>query len=368
MPQPATHYLVVRRSIPEVYWEDWWNDTYKKYFGLGSLTPDLFYFPAMPKAIIGGDVRKDLSWDNIASPLHSERSYDMFCSLLDISKSAKLNATSEEERVDANKQLAFSFGYYTHVVTDCIFHPYVYRSTGDYWHTKDNMTEGKHKKQELYIDNELYTKYYPKEENLSRISYRCESQDGLLESVISCLFDEGLHKNYSDLYPMDDGINCADSSHPIQQAYLALVRTIPPLFEGKKVYLWSSHKSFDIKFSSLVSLFSDDFFTSEYPEISNLPKHTPEELFDFAVIECSKIFKCVLDFWNTESTDSKAFFTSNYTNFLNAGNYNLDTGLPSEFNNHADLRKDNSKNYRFGADILTNNYNIFENDLEENRE
>ena len=34
MPQPATHYLVVRRSIPEEYWEEWWNDTYKKYFGL----------------------------------------------------------------------------------------------------------------------------------------------------------------------------------------------------------------------------------------------------------------------------------------------------------------------------------------------
>ncbi len=368
MPQPATHYLVVRKSIPEVYWEDWWNDTYKKYFGLGSLAPDLFYFPAMPKALIGADIRKDLSWDNISAPLHSERSYDMFCSLLEISKRSKLNATSGEEMISANKQMAFSFGYYTHVVTDCIFHPYVYRSTGDYWHTKNDVTENSHKKQELYIDNELYTKYYPKEENLSRISYRCESEDGFLESIIACLFDEGLQKNYPDLYPSDNDITCSDSNHPIQQAYLALVRTIPPLFEGKKVYLWSSHKSFDIKLSSLVSLFSDDFFTSEYPKVSNLPKHTPEELFDFAFVECSKIFKCVLDFWNTESTDSKAFFKSNYTNFLNAGNFNLDTGLPSKFNNHADLRKDNSKNYKFGADILTNNYDEFKNDLEESSE
>lgn len=48
MPQPATHYLIARGSIPEDHHKTWW-DIYKPEFALGSSAPDLFYFPTIGK-------------------------------------------------------------------------------------------------------------------------------------------------------------------------------------------------------------------------------------------------------------------------------------------------------------------------------
>ena len=166
MPQPATHYWVVRTAIPQNdtkgkinFWETWW-DPYKSYFGLGTAAPDLFYFPLMPGVKVSCD---DFYWDGIADLIHHSRSYDIFCSLLDYAKKNKKYSIE-----NANKQFAFAFGYYCHVITDCIFHPYVYQSTADHWAKKvyskkeDSLEfehELAHKYQEFLIDEGIYEEY-----------------------------------------------------------------------------------------------------------------------------------------------------------------------------------------------------------------
>lgn len=88
MPQPLTHYLVLRRAIPEKYWSSWWIPEYKNYFALGTAAPDIFYFPTVPKIV--KNIRDDIAWNEIANPLHSNGSYDLFCTLLDVAKLSKI--------------------------------------------------------------------------------------------------------------------------------------------------------------------------------------------------------------------------------------------------------------------------------------
>lgn len=239
MPQPATHYLVVRRAIPEKYWKDWWNDSYKRYFGLGTATPDLFYFPTVPKIV--KDIRKDIAWDEIAGVLHSNRSYDMFCALLDIAKSNKLQDTS----LDTNKQFAFAVGYYAHVITDCIFHPYIFRNTEDLWCTKNFKNELDHKNREYLLDQSLYELHKGKMD-FSRIEWTCNhnslnAHPGILDHDIATLLHKSLNKIYPNLYPCQEEVS--DPNHPVQQAYNALLQCIKGLFESEYIILFGDKKA-----------------------------------------------------------------------------------------------------------------------------
>ena len=345
MPQPATHYLVTRRAIPQEYWGIWW-DKYKPYFGLGSSAPDLFYFPLMPNI---KNISKEIAWSELADPMHSSKSYDMFCTLLDVAKNNKTaNLLSSE------KQFAFAFGYYCHVITDCIFHPYVYRSTNDHWSTKNYMNEAKHKMQEYIIDTGVFNKYYDKQK-FSRLQWECnEGSQPLLDYSIAEQFNDALQTNYSDCYPLTSDIT--SEYHPIQQAYSALVQSIPTLFTGKTIYLFGANRIIDArKFNNDAQL---RFFISPYPNCDSLDRHTPEELFDFSASTCRKVFGASIQFWNSSSTDSKNYFIQHQTHYLNAGNWNLDTGLPSHYNNYVAMREENDDHFLFKADELKMTYDI----------
>lgn len=347
MPQPATHYLITRRAIPKEHWVNWW-DKYKPYFGLGSSAPDLFYFPLLPKSAIE-NIRDDIYWEGIANPLHSSNSYDMFCTLLSKAKEYKKQGDKEAE-----KQFAFAFGYYCHVVTDCIFHPYVYRSTGDHWNTISIVHESKHKAQELSIDNALFQKFYNKEQNFSRIQWECKGEnENQLEYSIALLLHETLQEIYPDCYPLSPDIN--DSEHPVQQAYSALVQAISPLFEGTKIYLWGS-RSIDIPTAELRNLWRSDFLTSPYQDCPTLDSYTPEELFNFSSAACRKIFLTALDFWESDAMSAKEYFKNHSTHYLNSGNWNLDTGLPCNYNNYKELQNTDAEHYSFKSDELKRIY------------
>ena len=281
MPQPATHYLVTRRAIPKEYWDTWW-DKYKPYFGLGSSAPDLFYFPLMLNI---KNIRKDISWADLADPMHSSKSYDMFCSLLDIAKKNKTAYSNSSE-----KQFAFAFGYYCHVVTDCIFHPYVYRSTRDHWSTKNFVNESKHKMQEFIIDTGVFDKYYDRQK-FSRIQWECnEEPQSLLDYGIAQQLHDALQINYTDCYPISSDIT--SEYHPIQQAYSALVQSIPTLFSGANIYLFGANRIIDTrKFNHDAQI---KFFITPYPNCDSLDSYTPEELFDFSASTCRRVFRAAL--------------------------------------------------------------------------
>lgn len=346
MPQPATHYLVMRKSIPEKFYTDWW-DKYKQYFGLGSLAPDLFYFPMLEKfGLSNVQVRNDLSWENLANPLHSNGSYDMFCTLLEIAKSNK-----ENENV-GKKQLAFAIGYYSHVVTDCIFHPYIYRATEDYWFKTDCNAELKHKKHEVIIDDNIFKKHYSRD-RICNINIVCNHDDsnGLLDLDIANQLNGALMKNYPGLYPNDSKID--QTNHPIHQAYVALVSSVDVLFSGEKIYLFGAKQIVALTVKEVISKFGSDFFTKKFFEdmentdYKYLPPFSPEELCDFSIMESSDIFESALNFWNDENaSNAKKYFSINKADFLGQSNFNLDTGLPAEYNNYSLMREGKSPHFQ----------------------
>lgn len=345
MPQPATHYLVTRRAIPREHWGKWW-DKYKPYFGLGSSAPDLFYFPLVPNL---HDIRRDIDWESIANPLHSSNSYDMFCSLLNLSKKQKIEGLKETE-----KQFAFAVGYYCHVVTDCIFHPYVYRSTGDHWNTVDKIPELQHKKQELFIDTAIF--HYTNH-NISRVQWKCSQGTGdLLDYNIAALFHEALRINYSESYPLEPDVQRAD--HPVQQAYSALAQAIPALFERKVIHLFGAKLTFNAR--EFLEEMQEHFFVSQFPHCDTLNKHTPEELFNYSSGACRKVFLRALGFWESEERDSKAYFSKYPAHYLNSGNWNLDTGLPCQYNNDSLMRSANEEHYSYLADAINRTIDVLQ--------
>lgn len=236
MPQPTTHYLVVRRAIPKEHWNAWW-DKYKPYFGLGSSAPDLFYFPSVENVI-----RKIFSTPTYTSELsnllHEDRSYDMFCTLLSMAKESRLNLAETDV---AEKQFAFSFGFYTHVVADCVFHPYVYRNTGDHWATEDFNCETEHKIEEFKIDRGIHRMVRKRNQTIGTTDWKCHGQsDTLLDYAIADLLNKALLKTYPQNFTSKTSIS--NNKHPIQAAYQALNKLIPYLFSGQKVYLWGSKR------------------------------------------------------------------------------------------------------------------------------
>ena len=343
MPQPATHYLVVRRAIPREHWANWW-DKYKPYFGLGSSAPDLFYFPKMPAK----NIREDLSWEELANPMHSIRSYDMFCTLLSKAKCNMKNGASAPE-----KQFAFSFGYYCHVVTDCIFHPYVYRSTGDHWSSIDFSNELLHKQQEFFIDTGIFHKFYDKQ-NFLRIQWECKDADTVqLDRSIATLLHDALQEVYPDCYPISSDATSID--HPIQQAYSAMLQALPTLFEGVEIHLWGQRKVINTR--SILSEKQDSFFVEPYPNCPSLDSYTPEELFNFASCACRQIFRAALSFWESDALSAREFLKSKSVHYIDAGNWNLDTGLPCQYNNYSMMRTEEPEHYSFKSDELRNIYN-----------
>lgn len=348
MPQPATHYLAARFSIPKAQYTLW--DDYKPYFSLGSAAPDFFYYPAVPKSV---ENPSNISWEELANPLHSNGSYDMFCTLLDLAKEAK-----------NRKMFAFAYGYYCHVVTDCIFHPYVYRSTGDYWNTSDFTNETRHKYQELTIDEGVYANHYPKNTNIDRIVWKCSEENSiLLDYDIAKQFNTALSIIYSDLYPNEE-IPLTDASHPIQLAYSALDKTIALLFEGKSISAFGQKKLISVSSiaSKIKKLTGDDFFDAPYGNVNGLPRLSPHDLFKLSVRQCNKIFIHSYKFWdNIGSSSSREFFNNDPTDYLGHGNFNLDTGIPACKNNYEVMRSDSSEQHKF-ADLTLNLY--YENFIE----
>lgn len=349
VPQPATHYLVMRRAIPREYWISWW-DQYKPYFGLGSSAPDLFYFPLMPKSI---PINSDIAWDATANLLHSCRSYDMFCLLL-----AKAKQYKRVNGLDAEKQFSFAIGYYCHVITDCIFHPYVYRSSGDHWSTSDFSHELLHKAQELAIDNGVFRRYYNKSQNFAHIQWQCNdpADEKLLEIAIASLLHESLQEIYPDCYPVSVEVN--NPEHPIQQAYSALIQSITTLFEGTEVHLFGMRltlNSSDIR----LKLYSN-FFFSPYPNCPTLDSYTPEELFNFSSVASRKVFITALGFWESDIASAKEYFQVHpaQAHYLNSGNWNLDTGLPCQYNNYRQMRDESTAHYAFKCNELKAIYRI----------
>lgn len=358
MPQPATHYWVSKISLFDSdnnKFKDFFTK-YKNYIALGTSAPDLFYFPLMPT--IKTDC-KNFYWNGIADLIHHGRTYDLFCELLDEAK--KLKYTNKE---DSEKLLAFAVGFYCHVITDCIFHPYVYRSTDDDWSTgagsiKENRREFKHKCQEYLIDDGIQKTYHLE---LNKDDWNCpeKTNNELLDFIIADTFYSMLKKMYPDCMP-SEFYDSHDKNHPIQQAYNALLQTITLLFEGKKILSFNSSDIIDELVQAKEFTYSENFFDNEYPDCDGLPSYTPHDLFNFSCAVTRRFFEVVQNFWiDTSNKTAKEYFKNDSTNYLNNGNWNLDTGIQCEFNNTEELHQGNKVMNEAHKDTLIKYYNIFD--------
>lgn len=355
MPQPATHYLVARFSIPADFYELW--DQYKNYFGLGSSLPDLFYFPMVP--VVGEEdaaVNDDIDWENLANDMHSDKTYDLFCSMLDYAK--KIQLENPEQKDKYLKLFAVAFGLYSHVVADCIFHPYVYRSTGDFWHSKTPLGELKHKQQEAYIDSSLFKNFYSDKNSYSRMKIICdEPQTELLDFDVAKMLSETLTAAYPSMEFFNQYDYTADS-HPLQIAYIKFKATVSALFQKRdSLMLWGQNAKQAIM--DIVHLFTGDFFEEPYPDAKGLSENSPRQLFIYSVIVCHKIFSEAMQFINSSQTSSHEYFAEHNTHYLNAGNFNLDTGLLAAFNNEKALLDNGDARYNFHMQELNDAYNYF---------
>ena len=324
MPQATTHYLVTRRAIPRDHCEKWW-DIYKPYFGLGSVSPDLFYF-LIPKfhESLCAKYLDGVDCGKISDMIHHEKSYDLFCKLLETAKKSKISG----EPGVGEKQFAFAFGFYCHVVTDCIFHPYVYRSTGDHWNTSTFRAEQKHKIQEFKIDRGIHRDIRKTELEVGSTNWRCVGDsDKLLDHSIAELFHKSLQDVYKENYPVKSD-QVSDDDHLIQESYEALNDLLPTILKGEKLLLIGQRKTIIIQDTN-----DDYFYSTKYTSCSGLPEYTPQELFNFASVACRAIFNKSLDFWEDPSDISPhEFFESDPVDYLGRKNWNLDTGLPSHYN------------------------------------
>lgn len=368
MPQPATHYLVTRFSIPEHHYGLW--DKYKSYFGLGSCLPDLFYFPTVPvvadgslvNAAINTFASDDINWTEMADMMHADKSYDLFCCMLDYAKAIQINEPKNKDKY--LKLFAVAFGFYSHVIADCIFHPYVYRSTGDFWNTKDFFDELKHKKQEAYIDGKLYEYFYPGKDAYQKMQINCREN-----GIYALNFDiaEMLKNTLSETYPsMYDTLkkDITNLEHPLHHAYIALENTTNFLFKERKgLFLWGKREFNNISLSDIISEFSDEFFTESYPNKGQLYDMSPRKLFLLSVAESYKVFKIAINYIYTEPISAKKYFSKQQTNYLNSGNFNLDTGLSSLNNTDPALTCADQSSYNFKVETLNSNYFSFNSDL-----
>lgn len=363
MPQPATHYWVTKIALADSdksVFKDFFNE-YKNYIALGTSAPDLFYFPLMPTVKTECN---NFYWDDIADLIHHGRTYDLFCELLDEAKKLKSDKNTKN---NGEKLLAFAIGFYCHVITDCIFHPYVYRSTGDDWATgagsflsnpEENIAEYKHKYQECLIDDGVKETYHLE---FDEDDWACpeETNNELLDFTIADAFYSILKKMYPDCMPPEFH-NPHDKNHPIQQAYNALLQTITLLFEGKKILSFQSDDFVEKIIGTKKFIYTNNFFDDTYPDCDELPPYSPHDLFNFSCAVTRRIYEVVQGFWNdATSKTAKEYFENEFTNYLNTGNWNLDTGIQCEFNNTQELHQGNEKMNEAHIDTLTNNYNIF---------
>ena len=236
MPQPITHYLITRRAVPERYWNEYWwekkeNFDFRPYFGTGSASPDFFYLDVKENKSLNSKItlyeyllQSDIDNDDsikikssteLSNAIHGDKTFDMFCYMLDIAKQNK-----KDNLLKAKKQFCFALGFYSHVIADCVIHPYVYRNTKDHWATSSFIHESKHKIFEARLDKgcDAWIRHDNNiKSNFKSEDYNWDCKENVIKNWsitdnidkdIWDLFDESLKANFKEeLYPRNTNYN-----------------------------------------------------------------------------------------------------------------------------------------------------------------
>ena len=345
MPQPVTHNFVCQQAIVQSLLGQRFWDSYGNFAGFGSFSPDLFYIEAFTAG------KSD--YGHAADDIHKDGSFDCYCCMLDAMKG--LEASSEK----CSKLKAFAYGFYAHIVTDCIFHPFVYRMSGDDWLTHPDVQYAAHKTLEARIDNFLIALRLESNPKYSiDIKVDCDMPlSGELDHGVHDMFRNALLSAYSNGVMNEyvyDRLSKDREENPVQKGYRGYYlangfnlsflskfrKNMMNLEDVRPVGLWT--------YDELKSMNDEHHPWSAAPGNSVL-SYSVRELFDKAVEAVEKVIQVSEEFLISSNQSSKVVLGASDVMYLQE-NMNIDTGLPASWNNDSGNRSD-SDDIRFAAGV-----------------
>jgi hypothetical protein len=348
MPQPIAHNFVCERavtgsSLGPQFWESFGN-----FAGFGSFSPDLFYIEEFTAG--------KAAYGHAADDMHKDGTLDCYCAMLDAIK-ALAAPPAQRDRVKA-----FAYGFYAHVVTDCIFHPFVYRVSGDNWliHPQDQYTA--HKTLESRIDNYL-------------LALRMESDPAYTLSIsVDCdaPLSEDLNHHVHDVFK--DALVAAYASGRMNSyvyGRLGKDRAENPVQKGYRGYFLANGFNFAFlkRFRKNVMNLEDVRPAGEWSDPDLEPMniaHSPwstapgnaslnysvGELFNKAVAAVGQVIEASEAFLASQAPSSRDVLLASTVRYLRE-NMNIDTGLPASLNDDPGNRSDtDAVRFAAGVDFL----------------
>ena len=376
MPHPNTHLLVLEEAVKSAKIKFLEKD--QNYAWLGTFGPDLFYLLGRFNVL---GFSRPYSADygrKVSDTLHWEHSLDFFCSMLDQIK--------EEKNDDKKEKLkAFAYGYYSHVVTDTVMHPFVYMSTRDNWEKHPKHTYDEHKKLEAIIDTYLLKTRRGKNPYEYRFEKKIvchrDNTKRTLDSDVYHFIAKSMNNVYSGIIPDFEKyfVNSGQSAGKLKdKIILYFVKHILHSESTQRNPILDAYRDTITAFRTLFSLsrkLPDGWFVlepvkklTESQETTMKQKvvcgrsgeselsYTVDELFDLSVTATARVIQESKKFLSSDSTSSREFFKKNSNNIIFLDhNYNLDTGLPSD--NNSVLRIDDvTKIFDYSIPILEESY------------
>ena len=389
MPQPITHLLVGKISL-----EDTIEDMSKDESGrVSGVTAKLL-------KKVGGSATRGTDWlygnystilipthpkyySHISDVMHWEASFDLFCAMLNYIKQMPFDKATE------NKLKVFAYGFYSHVVADSVFHPFVYRLSGD--DPTKHHDEGylKHKDIERAMD------YY----NVKKIKGVSPRGMGFPDMIglqthddNKVGFDRDIFKMLSHAIKVAYATKKSETESSVFESYkidyqryfgrYPFNRRNPIVsanhdFESEAKILYSPRNVFTewiIQNVPQLSVFDqtrrltpeEEKLMEEGPgkewveKYSPIPPYNTSQLFDLSVKGTKKIIELSERFFASTESNADTFFRrdSHGAAFLN--NMNHDAGLNSSMNPILNTLLPGELKYKFRLEEIAQNYRTIE--------
>ncbi len=340
MCQPITHFLVAKKGLEHLPMVQ----GYDSQLAFGSFGPDLFYLSS--------------AYKQNADIIHASGSFAAFCTMLDVAK----NTLSYNEE-SGRKQLTFALGFYAHVIADCVFHPYVYRSSLDHWAKHDPYFELIHKKLEASIDQIIQEEIIGGQIAIPDPSL-CLDGSGLLHQDIAYLFHQGLVGAYPDSISVDlSGYGTEDVNHPLQAAYRNYCNMPGTLYGIHNILLGIERIAEGVLPEKVEQHFIEEerqrhCQRSSWPPIDVVSSFTYNhiDMFNMAVNGVQAMGNAVQNFLLDSGGMEAVDFLRGQNYLYLDQDWNLDTGLPSSENQNGQLMGEGHNRFEYGAITLEQMY------------
>lgn len=343
MPQAFGHFLIGHAAINLIN-----SDIAQAYVGhinFGTQGPDLFYITGQ---------------NELADKIHENGTLDFYSGLLERTLLFDVNGREHQAL------RAYAHAFYSHVVADCVFHPFVNRLADNNWAKTSNTELGttNHQAIETLIDDCLLG-LAAAHKNDFLLQLKC--YDGHNADQLDPIIAEGLSKSFAFAYP---ALASSFRKNSFESAYSLYLTT--NYIEKAAANLNVNLDPFLPRKTNLFRIMAPDHWTEKHKWAMNIDRtqwfaapgnelllYTGEELYHLAVKVAADVIKIAENFVQSRKSGALQNLKSS-GHILLQENYNLDTGLPSKYNETAENRHpDSIIRFGFMAEQLLNNYRKF---------